>query len=553
MATLHPTQYPDGQLHGGQYRERDMLAILEQGLPAGYDVFHSIYWSEIREGEQSFGELDIVVVSPMGNLALLEIKAGNVSVNNDGITKLYASLGGQPKDVGRQARRQHSAMLSKLDSVGLGVVQVAHLLILPDQVVAQGTVGYPRQRIVDAGQIDQLCTFVRDAISDRPVSNEQRKQLIDFLSDRFKVQPDPSIHIGQVNRISRVLSEGLATWVPRIHQNAGIYVIEATAGSGKTQLAVTLLRRASQDRRKAAYLCYNRPLADHMLQAAPHSVEISTFHEYCVSFSRSRGVEPDFSSATVFGQAESHLIANSDGQVPSLDVLVIDESQDFEPQWVMALLPRLKSDSSLYILRDGNQQVYGREDFDLPDAVTVSCMDNFRSPRAVVQTINTLRLTSDPVVARSAFAGQTPGILTYAAGQVNVVTAVEKCIEGLISEGFTPEQIAVVTFAGRDRSEVMRKQSLAGRSVKAYQGNFDKAGNACWSEGEILVETLYRFKGQSAPVVVLCEVDFEAIDEKVLNKLFVGFTRAQYRLECILSQRAGVLLMNRIDETRSPK
>jgi hypothetical protein len=52
--------------------------------------------------------------------------------------------------------------------------------------------------------------------------------------------------------------------------------------------------------------------------------------------------------------------------------------------------------------------------------------------------------------------------------------------------------------------------------------------------GELLADTLPRFKGQAAPVIVLCEIDFEcAPSSRDLKKLLVGFTRAQYRLECV--------------------
>jgi superfamily I DNA and RNA helicase len=54
-----------------------------------------------------------------------------------------------------------------------------------------------------------------------------------------------------------------------------------------------------------------------------------------------------------------------------------------------------------------------------------------------------------------------------------------------------------------------------------------------------VVETLYRFKGQSAPAVILCEIDFGQVSDVERRKLFVGMTRAQVRLECVLSERAA--------------
>ena len=127
--------------------------------------------------------------------------------------------------------------------------------------------------------------------------------------------------------------------------------------------------------------------------------------------------------------------------------------------------------------------------------------------------------------------------------------ALEKCLKKLLAEGYTAPQIAVITFAGRERSELLAAPQIAGLSTRRFLGTYDSAGNALWSEGELLVETIYRFKGQSAPVVVLCEIDFKELSSKELRKLFVGFTRAQLRLECLLSEAASALLMSRASFT----
>jgi hypothetical protein len=78
-------------------------------------------------------------------------------------------------------------------------------------------------------------------------------------------------------------------------------------------------------------------------------------------------------------------------------------------------------------------------------------------------------------------------------------------------------------------------------------GAFNKNENAQWTEGQLFAETVSRFKGQSAPVVVLCEVDFEELRERELRKLFVGFTRAQYKVVCLMSERAEAILMGKVE------
>lgn len=544
MAILHP---PLSSLHptsAGAYRERDILAILEQGLPAGFDVFHNVDWSSLYGGSQSFGELDAVVVAPSGHVALLEVKAGDLSTANHALIKIYSHAGdSKTKDVGQQARRQHSAMMGRLADEGLGTVHLAHMLILPDYTVGAGSVAYPRDRITDSTQMDTLCSRVKAALPSSALPDAVRVRVMAFFANEFCVQPDFSMHLGQVQKANISLAEGLATWVPRITHTGAVYMVDATAGSGKSQLALNLLQDAASKRLRCAYLCYNRPLADHMTGLAPATAEISTFHEYCVGVSRSNGIEPDFGVKGVFEAVAQHLVEHADTQAARLDLLIVDESQDFDPLWVQALLPRLKEDGKLYVLGDSNQQLYGRDDFDLSDAVHISCMDNFRNPRRIVQAINQFKLSPEPIQARSVHLGQAPGFHTYVDAGKESVTALERCLKELLKAGHTADQIAVITFAGRERSTVLGQESLAGLKTTRFTGKYDTASNPIWTDGDLLVETLYRFKGQSAPVIVLCEVDFEALGDKERRKLFVGFTRAQFRLECVLTERSAQLLL----------
>lgn len=62
-----------------------------------------------------------------------------------------------------------------------------------------------------------------------------------------------------------------------------------------------------------------------------------------------------------------------------------------------------------------------------------------------------------------------------------------------------------------------------------------------------MVESLRRFKGQSAPVVVLynidIDIDFDTVTDAERRKLFVGLTRGQLRVDLVLSERAERALL----------
>ncbi len=544
MARLHPSFPLRTPLNLGGYRERDVLRLLEAGLPDSFDVFHNLPWSALNDGRQSFGEFDIVVVSPGGPLLILEIKAGEVQTDGDELTKQYGSASlHAPKDIGQQMRRMHASLLDRMKRGDLPETHLGALLVLPDVRVQSGIVAYPRERIVDAGQMDQLCTAVKQSFPPAGLADGQRQRLLDFLANHFEVLPDVATRIGQARATTTLLASGLATWVPRIRHADQLFQIEATAGSGKTQLALTLLRQAAASGMAARYVCFNRPLADHLAQLAPASCEVTTFHQLCRDHAERQGQALDFASPQVFDQITEHYLRDAPGLSARLGLLILDESQDLDPSWVAALHHGLRPDGQLYVMGDSQQQLYDREPFDLAGAVQVRCMDNFRSPQRVVDVINRLRLTPEPVQARSAQVGDVPGFHLWVAGQSSALGQLHACLQQLWQDGYTPAQVAVISYRGVQQSEALKQDRLGGERTHRVTGQYDRAGNAQRTEGELLVESLYRFKGQSAPAVVLCEIDFESLSPKEQRKLFVGLTRAQVRVELVLSERAASALM----------
>lgn len=561
MAKLNPDIRTWRPMGAGEYAERAVLEQLCEGLPDGFDVFHSVDWSTVDDGKQRFGEIDAIVVDTLGHLVLLEIKAGSLeeagasgALSSDDAhgAQLAKRYGGFRKDVIAQSNGQLKAMRQRLQDEGFAGFRVAQLLVLPDHTLASTPVGFPRERIVDAKDAPELCHRVLKVINqgqaDRPNQAADRARLLLFLANRFKICPDPTARIGILSKEVVRLSDGLATWVPRIHSDAGLYAIEATAGSGKTQLALRLLQGGCAQGLRCLYVCYNRPLADHIVRVAPPAAQVFTFHELAIEHWRRKHGAVDFSDPGTFERVTRELVddslsgaAQGDQETPprlNLDLLVIDEMQDMEPEWVQALASRLKADGRIYTLGDSQQSVYKRMAFDLSGAVRITCNENVRSPRQIVETINLLRLSNENIVARCPEVGEPPDIRAYPATDAGGVKALESVIVGLLAKGVEPSKMAIVTFSGKERSQVLPRDSIGGMALRKFTGRFDVAGNPVWTDGRILAETLYRFKGQAAPYVILCEVDFARLDEKQRRKLFVGMTRAQLHLTLVISRAA---------------
>lgn len=80
------------------------------------------------------------------------------------------------------------------------------------------------------------------------------------------------------------------------------------------------------------------------------------------------------------------------------------------------------------------------------------------------------------------------------------------------------------------------------RETRRFTGTYTRDGDPVWSDGEPMVESIYRFKGQSAPAIILSELDFTELTAQERCKLFVVMTHAQLNLQIVLSQQAAVCI-----------
>ena len=254
--------------------------------------------------------------------------------------------------------------------------------------------------------------------------------------------------------------------------------------------------------------------------------------------------EPDFAAQDTYAKLTQHYcetVEQNTEMQGRYQLLVVDEGQDFDPAWVAALLPQLADDGRIYLLEDDAQRLYARDEFDLSDVVVVNCRDNFRTPRAVCSVINALALTEPPIDAQAAYEGELPNFYTYNSDKA-LLRETERAVQALMTRGIALSDIAVISWRGLAKALLVQTPTLGQFSLRRPTGKYTNAGDAVWTEGDLLVESVYRFKGQSAAGIVLTEVDFEELDEGTKRKLFVGLTRTQLAVEVVLSERAAACL-----------
>lgn len=175
------------------------------------------------------------------------------------------------------------------------------------------------------------------------------------------------------------------------------------------------------------------------------------------------------------------------------------------------------------------QNLYGRPPVELPGWVALRAQTNYRTPRDILGYLQRLVGEEQAIECGSPLDGSDVDILTYT-DHADLMDKTKTAITRGLGAGFRKDLIAVVTYRGREHSAFAPLDHLGPHALRAFTGQYDLFGSPIYSEGELFINSVHRFKGQSALCIIFTEIDFEELDEAALRKLFVGMTRATMKL-----------------------
>ncbi|HWS74129.1 MAG TPA: ATP-binding domain-containing protein [Quisquiliibacterium sp.] len=554
MARILPEEIDAAARRGHAVRELETLERLERELPDEYTVYHGVHWARADENAAFYGEIDFLVANRTGRLLAIEQKNGEVSLEGGELVKHYAT---GPKRLRAQVSRNVGNLMREFGRRFPGRrLDIDHLFYLPDhELRGPLPASIEPDRVVDARSAHRLAQRIVELFDERPWPASSRDtgggeppdpgDVHLFLSERVEVAPS----VDAIGRLAREhyarLSGGLATWARRLEMQPFRLRVAGTAGSGKTQLALDELRAAKATNRTALYVCFNRALADAMRRAAPAPDACLTFHELAAWSARSRGEPVDFSAPGAFDRLAEGFVASAASMAASVDLLLVDEGQDFEPAWGEALLQLAKPDGRCLWLEDPAQNLYRRAPMTLPAWPTLRSPVNYRSPHVVVTLIDMLGLVDGEIRAGGAVHGFDPQLDGYG-DDATLQAATDAAVRRLLAEGHAPADIAVITWRGLGSSKVAGLDTLAGLPTRRFTGRYADDGEAIVSEGLLQLETLFRFKGQAADCVVITEVDFDSWNDDARTRLFVALTRARLKVALVASERVVRLIEDRL-------
>jgi superfamily I DNA/RNA helicase len=279
-------------------------------------------------------------------------------------------------------------------------------------------------------------------------------------------------------------------------------------------------------------------LADHIVKIAPIGGVVVGYHQLGDRIAKQLGTPIDFQKASPFAQMEKILDSYTPSDDQMFDDLIVDEGQDFKRSWALNLMRLIRPNGKAWWLEDPLQNLYSREAMTFEGWVSIRSDANFRSPKKILSSINQILTLNPPIQALSPIDGDEVDVIVYE-DQTEVIAKTIEALDLAVALGFSVTNIVLLSFRGRESSLLTPFTQIGKHVLKApIQGQYDEIGNQEYTEGNILTDSIHRFKGQAAPCVILTEIDFISLDNNSKVRFFVGATRATIKLILVISKKS---------------
>lgn len=540
--------------------ERRIYTLLRDRLPGAWKVIHGQrFLLPAKQGARAReGELDFLVLDASRGALGLEVKGGRVERWADGwVSTDRHGERHRIKDPGKQASNAVHAIRTYLaeapDFGGKGFrCRFEWGVALPD-VESLPDMGpdLPRDVVLDLRDladpgraIDRMFSFWEDrggasGYGRRALSGEGVEAFVRVLCERHPPASWLARQFDLENRELLRLTEQQTSVLDSLaaHRRAAI---SGAAGTGKTVLAMEKARRMASAGKRVMVLCFNTPLAAHLARGAGGEFTVETFHAFCrrvaqqakLSFKppKGGGKERRFWAKDAAMRLLEGLELRPDERY---DAIVVDEAQDFLPDWWPCLDEALKDgcEGTLYAFYDPNQDIYEGGPPKALEILPYKLVHNCRNTTSIAEYAATL-VGDEAVVRPDAPLGETVEEITCDS-DAEVVQKVSERIERLVAEeGIRSDRIAIVSTRTLKHSPFATAHRVGGFHLLNLDDSRSwksRAASRGGSVGHLVFDTLHRFKGLERDVVIL--LDLSSDDPRITSRhRYAAASRAKHLL-----------------------
>lgn len=548
MAVLWPRKLPrsvlDDPRRRAEVRVYDRVADV---LDDSFHVFYSSPWlGTDRLGNEKDGECDFLIAHPDHGILAIEVKGGK-EISFDPRDGQWRSTdhGGfvhKIKDPVAQARSAKHEILKRLNEsprLPKRFIHAAHGVIFPGTGSAPGNLGADRPASIFCcsrqlqqelgGWVDSRLKAGQRPENCEALGHDGIAALERLLARPFTLSFRIGAALADADTEFRVL-EPSQYHVLDVIADIPRALIRGGAGTGKTVVAVEEALRSAAAGRKTLLTCHSRPLAMNLERKLKdvENLTVAGFHALCGRISHQAGVPPpsNISERELYETALPNALYRAMENQPALKwaTIVVDEGQDFNADWWIAIDACLTHGGHLRVLMDSNQRVYESAGVSVHDlsVVPVRLSRNLRNTKNI-HSAASVHYSGPEIIADGPDGLEVSWISAENADQ-KVEAAYRELRRLVFNEEVAPGDIAVLVNGPAARTSLVERSS--GTSIPLTDAE-------TMALEDVVVDTVRRFKGLERPAIILI-VSGDEMDRRELA--YVAFSRARAYL-CVVSSR----------------
>lgn len=553
MAQFVPPIDPETMEHCS---EADIARAMQKSLGPGYIVMHSLPWvnparDDIGEPARE-GEADFLVLHRQYGLLVLEVKGGEITLKGRQWYRYVKAGLTEINDPVRQARRslwtlkkriEHICGKAIADQTWISVAVAFPHCLFKDHPPAD----LPAETIITMDDLADIESAILRAYragggGQKELSIQQFDAIRRALAPEFRIYEPLRISVDQTGEMLARLTRQQLQVLRGFDANPRA-IIEGVAGSGKTLLAMQRARSFAAKYPSVLLTCFNAELAkwirEEMVDDLVENggkITVDNFHHLAADLCKRAGVDFTVNShdpARWWDEIASDRLAEAAMELypdtQPFAAIVVDEAQDFSPNWWDALDYLWDSKGPIWAFLDKEQSLR-REPVEPPidDAFRFALDINCRNTRRIVACASAATsIASEPF--ELAPLGRPPKVIVPQNPSA-ISGLVQQEVRGLLKEHrLEPRQIAIIGPASKAKGPLASVAAIDGVPLVESAGQ--------WRQGKsVLCSTARSFKGLEADVVILC--DFADLGTLfTVSDLYVALTRARSHLIIVTRDR----------------
>lgn len=522
-------------------------------------VLHSLNLSQ--HVSRQYGEIDFLILIPNSGIYVMEVKGGKVSCK-DGVWAFTDRTGNSNTSyVGpfNQARDAMFSLRNRLKQIAgqdhpFNKIITGFVCAFPDINFDRESVEYESWQILDKDLIDSngVESFFYNlgnkykekhqnerwfSIEHSIPTFERLSNLSELLRGDFEKIRTSKEEIDDFNKAVKNYTQEQFRVLDHIQDNERC-LIQGSAGTGKTMIAMESAIRSCINGKRVLLTCYNKIIGDWMRESLKEyndKITVVNLHSFLIE--KIKGIDIINTHDNDFFSKEVPLLVAKIYEKnieDKFDKIIIDEGQDLITKEYLSLFNAMLVGG----LEKGNWEIYG--DFEqqaifsnFSKQAMVSLIEEYVIPSRFNLKIN-CRNTKQIGEETSLISGFQipPFLLDYLeGGPVNYIffeskedekRMLEESLLKLIENNTPLNNIIILSPCKYDNSIVSRIEKC---KIKPYINYSDYIS----SSASIYFATIHSFKGMEAEYVFITDIE-NLVTESSKSILYVGMSRAKFNL-----------------------